>query len=100
MDMRFLDRLAISFFACCVATTAFGWGDEGHRTIGAMADKLIVGTAAAAHVHELLTNETLSVASVWADQVKGRRDQTPEMLQFKQNNPHHSVFHYTDIPFE
>jgi hypothetical protein len=42
----------ISFFACCAATTALGWGDEGHRTIGAM-DKLIAGTAAATHVHAL-----------------------------------------------
>jgi hypothetical protein len=65
-----------------------------------MADKLIAGTPAATHVHALLGDETLSAASVWADQVKGRRDQTPEMLQFKTANPNHSVFHYTDIPFE
>jgi hypothetical protein len=100
MNMKFRDQIIISFFACCATTTAFGWGDEGHRTIGAMADKLIAGTAAATHVHELLGDETLSTASVWADQVKGRRDQTPEMLQFKQDNPRHSVFHYSDVPFE
>jgi hypothetical protein len=82
------------------AASAFAWGDEGHRTIGAMADTLIVGTAAARHVHELLGDETLSTASVWADQVKGRDDQTPEMLQFKADNPNHFLFHYTDIPFE
>jgi len=94
--MKFL----LPLFVCCVASTAFGWGDEGHRTIGAMADKLIAGTPAGAHVQALLGDETLSTASVWADQVKGRRDQTPEMLQFKKDNPRHSVFHYTDIPFE
>src|SRR5580692_11539863 len=98
--MKLAHSLLLSIFACASATTVFGWGDEGHRTIGAMADKLIMGTAAAIHVHELLGDETLSTASVWADQVKGRRDQTPEMLQFKTNNPRHSVFHYTDIPFE
>jgi len=65
-----------------------------------MADKLIAGSAAATHVRALLGEETLSTASVWADQVKGRNDQTPEMLQFKQDNPRHFVFHYTDIPFE
>jgi hypothetical protein len=99
-DMKLFDRIVISFLTCCAATTAFGWGEEGHKTIGAMADKLIAGTAAAAHVHDLLGDETLSTASVWADQVKGRRDQTPEMLKFKQDNPRHFVFHYTDIPFE
>jgi hypothetical protein len=100
MKLKCLDRIIVSFFACCAATTALGWGNEGHRTIGAMADKLIAGTAAARHVHDLLGDETLSTASVWADQVKGRRDQTPEMLQFKQDNPNHFAFHYTDIPFE
>jgi hypothetical protein len=87
-------------FTCAAAATAFAWGDEGHRTIGAMADTLIAGTEAAKHVHQLLGDETLSTASVWADQVKGRTDQTPEMLQFKEANPNHAVFHYTDIPFE
>jgi len=86
--------------ACCLTSSAFGWGAEGHETIGAMADKLIAGTPAAEHVHALLGDETLSVASVWADQVKGRENQTPEMLAFKTSNPNHSAHHYTDIPFE
>ena len=82
------------------APAVFAWGEEGHRTIGAMADQLIAGTAAAQHVHALLGDETLSAASVWADMVKGKMDQTEEMLQFKAANPNHSVSHYTDIPFE
>lgn len=98
--MRFLYRIVVAIAACCAATTVFGWGQEGHETIGAMVDKLIVGTPAAAHVQALLGDETLSTASIWADQVKGRANQTPEMLAFKQNNPHHSAYHYTDIPFE
>jgi hypothetical protein len=86
--------------AGAVAPAVFAWGDDGHRTIGAMADHLIAGTAAAQHVHELLGEETLSAASVWADTVKGQMNQTDEMLQFKAANPNHSVSHYTDIPFE
>ncbi len=84
----------------CSASSAFAWGDQGHRTIGAMADTLIAGTPAAQHVRALLGDETLSEASPWADVVKGRDNQTPEMLQFKAANPNHFVFHYTDIPFE
>lgn len=98
--MKFCNRILVSLFAWCAATTAFGWGNEGHETIGAMADKLIAGTAAGAHVQALLGDETLSTASIWADQVKGRMDQTPEMLQFKSANPNHPVHHYTDMPFE
>jgi len=84
----------------CAAASAFAWGDQGHRAIGAMADILIAGTPAAQHVRALLGDETLSDASVWADLVKARTNQTEEMLQFKAANPNHSVFHYTDIPFE
>jgi hypothetical protein len=90
----------ILLFAGSAAPAVFAWGDDGHRTIGAMADRLIAGTAAAQHVRELLGEETLSAASVWADFVKGRTNQTEEMLQFKAANPNHAVSHYTDIPFE
>jgi S1/P1 Nuclease len=98
--MKSLQLSLVLFFTGAGAPAVFAWGDEGHRTIGAMADQLIAGTAAAQHVHELLGDETLSAASVWADTVKGRMDQTEEMLQFKAANPNHSVSHYTDIPFE
>lgn len=37
-DIRFINLIIISFFACCAAATAFGWGDGGHATIGATAD--------------------------------------------------------------
>lgn len=98
--MKFFPRAFVSACLLGGAINVFGWGYEGHETIGAMADKLIAGTAAARHVHELLGDETLETASTWADRVKGREDQTPEMLQFKTANPNHSVHHYTDIPFE
>ncbi|MGA2174114.1 MAG: S1/P1 nuclease [Verrucomicrobiota bacterium] len=97
--MNTVHRVLTSLLVC-VASSAFAWGDQGHRTTGAMADTLIAGTPAAQHVHALLGDETLCEASVWADVVKGRNDQTEEMLQFKAANPNHFVFHYTDIPFE
>jgi hypothetical protein len=98
--MKMLRRFVLFLLAGAAAPAAFGWGDEGHRAIGAMADRLLAGTVAAQHVHELLGDETLSTASVWADAVKGRTNQTEEMLQFKAANPNHAVSHYTDIPFE
>jgi hypothetical protein len=97
--MKLLDRILV-VVGCGLACSAFAWGDEGHKTIGAMADKLIAGTPAAQHVHDLLGDETLSHASVWADHVRGHANQTPEMIQFKTDNPNHTTFHYTDIPFE
>ncbi|HEY3855180.1 MAG TPA: S1/P1 nuclease [Verrucomicrobiae bacterium] len=98
--MKTLRQFCILLILCTQAARVFGWGDEGHETIGAMADTLIAGTPASARVHELLGDETLSAASVWADRVKGRDGLTPEMAQFKTDNPNHFIFHYTDIPFE
>jgi hypothetical protein len=98
--MKMFCRFLILLFVFAAAPAVLAWGEEGHRTIGAMADMLIEGTAAAQHVRQLLGQETLSAASVWADVVKGRADQTDEMLQFKAANPNHAVSHYTDIPFE
>jgi hypothetical protein len=98
--MKTFRLFLFSLLAGATAPSVFAWGDEGHRAIGAMVDKLIAGTAAAQHVHGLLGEETLSAASVWADAVKGRNDQTDEMLHFKAANPNHAVSHYTDIPFE
>jgi len=95
-----LRHFLLLLFVCAAAPAALGWGDEGHRAIGAMADHLLAGTAAAQHVHDLLGEESLSTASVWADAVKGRTNLTEEMLQFKTNNPNHAVSHYTDIPFQ
>lgn len=80
--------------------SSFAWTEQGHEAVGAIADSLIKGHAAQQHVQELLGTETLSACSTWADHVKGYGEQTDEMEQFRDNNPHHSQYHYTDIPFE
>jgi hypothetical protein len=71
--------------------TAWGWGSEGHQTIGAIADTLLAGTPAAQRVQELLPGETLSTAAIWADCAKGfrycHRALTPEMQAFVDANP-------------
>jgi hypothetical protein len=98
--MKMVDRVLPLFWLFSAAPSALAWGDQGHRIIGAIADTLLAATPAAQHVRALLGDETLSEASVWADLVKGRTDPTEEMLQFKAANPNHTLFHYTDIPFE
>src|SRR5215471_5065616 len=84
---------------------AWGWGGEGHETIGEIADILLTGTPAAQHVQQLLApGETLSTVAIWADCAKGflycHRALTPEMQTFVQANARHHNYHYTDIPFQ
>ena len=94
-----------------LASSAFGYGDEGHQTVGAIADRLLQHAPhAAAGVRALLGNETLEKAATWADDVKYHYDaHDPEMVAFVQANPHvpdnsgphdHHAYHYTDIPIQ
>lgn len=96
-----MDRIGISLasLALCAALTvapaAWAWGPQGHRTVGAIADRLL--TPAAAHaVAELLASDldrfgnpsgrsTLESVSVWADEIRGTPADEPR-------------WHYDDIP--
>ena len=97
--MKWIHRL-LPALVLCLVSTAFGWGDEGHETVGAMADQLLAGTPAGAHVKALLGDETLATASIWADAIKYRTNHWPEAIAFRAANTNHSAMHYTDIPFE
>ena len=63
--------IALGCLALLSAARAFGWGADGHHTVGAIADQLIAGTHAAAKVHAILGDLTLQDAAVWADCAKG-----------------------------
>lgn len=90
----------------CAMSSAFpesrlGWGEDGHQTVGAMADQLLVGSLAEQEVRRLLQpGESLSSVSMWADCAKYCPHKTPEMLTFVRNNPQHHDYHFTDIPFQ
>ena len=85
------------------ATDALAWGNDGHRVVGAIADKLLKGSKAQKQIDAiLLPGESLESIANWADCVKGTYcgPQTPEMVAYVNANPKHSEYHYTDIPFQ
>jgi hypothetical protein len=53
------------------AAPAQAFGPEGHKTVGAIADRLLAGTRAAAQVQALLGGIGLQQAALWADCAKG-----------------------------
>jgi hypothetical protein len=74
---------------------AFAWGPQGHRTVGAIADRLLTPQARAV-VAELLSSDldkfgnpsgrtTLESVSVWADEIRGTPADEPR-------------WHYDDAP--
>ena len=77
------------------APLASAWGPQGHRTIGAIADRLLTPEARA-QVLQILADDrdkfgnpsartTLEAVSVWADEVRGSSADRP-------------AWHYDDIP--
>jgi len=77
------------------APQAFAWGPQGHRTIGAIADRLLTPAAHAA-VLQILADDrdkfgkpsgrtTLEAVSEWSDEVRGTAAD-------------HPAWHYDDLP--
>jgi len=102
MKTRTLLSTAVMAVLSFHAITAFAWGNQGHQTVGAMADRLLAGTHAEAQIKAILNpGETLEKVSIWADCAKGYCGPlTPEMKVFVGANPAHHDYHYTDVPFQ
>jgi hypothetical protein len=86
-----------------VSQGALAWGNDGHRAVGAIADKLIKGSNAQKQVAALLQpGESLESVANWPDCVKGSYcgPQSPEMVEYVNANPKHQEYHYTDVPFQ
>lgn len=100
-----MKKLACVLALCSAFTSvdAMAWGRDGHRAVGAIADKLLKGTYAQKQIAALLLpGETLASIANWADCVKGTYcgPQTQEMIDYVAGNPKHSEYHYTDVPFQ
>ena len=93
--MHPLRRLAVALLVCLCAPIAAAWGPQGHRTVGAIADRLLTPPAHAA-VLTLLAGDldkfgapsgrtTLEAVAVWADEIRGTPADRPP-------------WHYDNIP--
>jgi hypothetical protein len=95
--------LALAVSCAFVSSGALAWGNDGHRAVGAIADKLLKGSNAQKQIQALLLpGETLESIANWPDCVKGNYcgPQSQEMLDYVAANPKHSEYHYTDVPFQ
>jgi hypothetical protein len=93
----------IALASAFVSLDAAAWGNDGHRAVGAIADKLLKGSKAEQQIKALLLpGETLESIANWPDCVKGTYcgPQSPEMVEYVNANPKHSEYHYTDVPFQ
>ena len=100
-----MKKIALALAVSCafVSTGALAWGNDGHRAVGAIADKLLKGSAVQKKIQALLLpGETLESIANWPDCVKGTYcgPQSPEMIAYVAANPKHSEYHYTDVPYQ
>jgi hypothetical protein len=94
---------ALCLTGTLISGNALAWGDQGHRAIGAIADRLLKGTNAEKQIAALLLpGENLEFATIWADCVKGAYcgPQTQEMQDYIAANPQHTEYHYTNTPVQ
>ncbi len=116
--------LAVGLFAFTV-TSCYGYGEEGHEAVGAIAAERLTGTPTAAKINELLDGVSLSFAATIPDRIKswdrnGSEDdphgfKMPEHPKIEaqlrafweanrpseandDTHPSHHWFHYTDVP--
>ena len=95
--------LIMALAGAFAASNAQAWGNDGHRAVGAIADKLLKGTNAQKQLAAILfPGESLESIANWADCVKGTYcgPQTPEMVAYVEANAKHSTYHYTDVPYQ
>ncbi|MCE9520576.1 MAG: S1/P1 nuclease [Verrucomicrobia bacterium] len=105
MILRLLLPTVIVVLTC---SRAFAWGQEGHRTIAALALEHLQKSnpAAAAKVKEILGNESVEDASIWPDDVRpnripsrsGRFANTDEGKAFNTAHPDNPAWHFVDLP--
>ena len=100
-----MTRLILIFFLTCSSVELlFGWGAEGHRAIGALAQKLI-SSDTQFKVQQLLDesgDQDLASASTWADEVReNARLNHPrpwDAEAFNRQFPNNTSWHFVNLP--
>jgi hypothetical protein len=101
-----MNKLAVVVALSCafVSLDAAAWSHDGHRAVGAIAEKLIKGSNAEKQVTALLLpGESLESITNWADSAKGGVGYpaaNPEQVAYTDVNPRHNEYHYANVPFQ
>ncbi|MEO8885638.1 MAG: S1/P1 nuclease [Mucilaginibacter sp.] len=83
--MQLFKKLAIAALVLLTPALASAWGNEGHRISGQIADSYLTPKARAA-IKKILGNESIALASNWADFIKS-----------DDNYKYLSSWHYVDF---
>ena len=84
MDTMKTTAAAVLAAVLVPAVALYGWGREGHRIIGDIAQERLTEVTKR-NVQSLIGNNTLASVSNWADEIRRERDETYD-------------WHFVDIP--
>jgi hypothetical protein len=94
----------IFFLTCSSVELLFGWGAEGHRAIGALAEELI-SSETRFKVQQLLDesgDKDLASASTWADEVRENarlnHPRPRDAEAFNREFPNNASWHFINLP--
>ncbi len=80
-----ISRVILSAVLAALPVSTWAWQAAGHQKIGAIADRLLEGSAAQARVREILVGRNLETLSVWADCVKGMASSDGKTFTYQAN---------------
>lgn len=79
---------------------SFGYGNDGHQIIGAIADERLKNSPQLQKLRRFLqTNESLMAVATWADRARDT-DFDDESRFFRQHDPAQASHHFVNIPFK
>jgi hypothetical protein len=104
--MLILPRLlTLAALSTGIVSVCFGWGGEGHKTVGDLA-RAHLSPEARAEVIKILGNDDLGAVASWADDVRGAaRHYGPlagdvEAHEFNKAFPENGSWHYVNLPID
>ena len=84
--MKYLKQSLVAILFFCIPFTTMAWGKLGHRIVGQIAESYLTPKTKLA-IKAILGNESIAMASNWADFIKSDSD-------YKYLSP----WHYVDLP--
>ena len=94
-------RAAVGVALFLTSLPAMAYGPEGHRIVGAIAEKRLEGTNTLVRVRQILGNMSLAEASIWADSIKsGPIPGDADSAAYLAANRNHKPYHYVNLPFQ
>jgi hypothetical protein len=93
--------LLLAALAAALPPAIHGFGDEGHRVVGLLAEMHLKNSRALGEVRRILRpQETLADAAIWPDTIKNPLYEDADTGLFRLEHPAQDTYHYTNPAFQ